>query len=555
MQSRQSLEALFSSILSLCDDMCRRVNMYRPNTSLFTRCARPLRFNNRSVLTASTLAAPACAIRQCSSSPPSPPSSSDHLQRVDSSRKDVSQSKYKVGDIDPELRAPRRATGLFSVKDTEDAAKATVGFSRIDDLESAHTEMVRQQGSESNALLAVTDEERWRHKLMFNHKVIKTPKHLTWAEFGKEVECLDCVIEMDDHRPEEIFSLAFQFRDRRQGSRDSLWVARNDVAKSSALPDLLAAIGSCLGRADVHRTIRFDDGLGAHRELTIKKNSRYTSEIQLAFRPPVEYDLYATVDENAKWETELAEGNVAGWGFHPGLADPEYRDLDDPVGTYHLTMSAHAFSIIILKAIDRLIQRPMTDFYRPSNIAKVVRARTNEEIGVSHAIAGWLGTDEKRFLHYTPMEAIEDHWFGADQPFTLTAIVNKIREMTYLKPENPEFRSWLAVRRHDSATAARNVRAKLLGAGASPLFAPLSHNATVSQLLPKQQRRNLQTTVSIAGMVGMPDETRRLAELKHIAETGKMLGASSIPQQNDSSSSTPLVGNTSKDTSPNSEQK
>jgi hypothetical protein len=435
----------------------------------------------------------------------------------------VQKKEYKIGDIDPELRSPVRATGLFSVRELEDTQSGTIGFSRLDDVESDIFEAQKNTGTSSNALLAVSDEEAWQAKLMFEHKVVKTPKHLTWAELGREVECLDCVIDLDDHRPEEVFGLSFAFKDRRTGTRDIVWQARHDVSSSAALGDLLAAVGSCLGRADVFRTIQFDDGAGTTRELTIQKNSKYTSEVRLSFRPQTQYDAYKVADDAKTFEETLAEEGVGGWGFHPTLTDPEYRDLDDPVGTYQLTISAHAFSIVMLKAIDRLVQRPLRDFYRPSQIAKVIRTSEKEDVGVAHAVAGWLGTEQRRYLHYTPMEAIEDHWFGIDSPFTLTAIVNKLREMTYLKKENPEFKSWLAVRRRDSAIAARNVRAKLLGAGASPLFAPLSHNATVSQMLPKEQRRIVRATVSVAGMVGMPDETRRLAELKQIAETGKML--------------------------------
>lgn len=432
----------------------------------------------------------------------------------------TAKAAVAFGAVDPEGTLPLRATGQFSVKAMDNEAATTVDFRRIDDVETALHE---DRSHRTNAIVAVTDEQRWQQHLMFVHGVRKTPKHLSWAELGREIECLECTFDLDEHKPEEIFTINFFFRDKATGTRDMVFTARNDVATSSTFQDLLAALGSCLGRADVHRTLRFDDGVGTTRELNIRKNSRYTSEVVIAFRPPVQYDLYQQTDDTHAWEKAMEEEGMATWGFHPTLMDPEYRDVEDPVGTYHLTLSAHALATVVLKGIDRLVQRPMTDFYRPSQLVKVAKVLESEDLGVSHAIRGWLGTDTQLYPHYTPMEALEDHWLGADAPFTLTAMVNRLREMTYLKPQNPEFRSWMSVRRRDSARAIRNVRAKLLGAGASPLFTPLAHNATVNQLLPKTQRRKLTATVSIGGVLGMPDETRKLDELRRIAESGKLL--------------------------------
>jgi hypothetical protein len=433
-------------------------------------------------------------------------------------------------------RGPLRATGLWKVAEVQDEANATVNFRHIDDVESAIAE---DAAGRDTALVVLQDEQKWRERMMFVYKFEKTPKHLTWKEFGQEVECLECVIDLDDHRPEELYSMSFFFKDKKTGGRDCVWKAKCDVSYSEALTDLLAAIGSCLGRADVHRTIRFDDGSGVTREINLRKNSRYTSEVVLAFRTKDKYDLLKREGEKNAWEVAQEDAGLNTWGFHPTLMDPEYRDVDDDPTTYHMTISAHAFSCIVLKAIDRLIKRPLKDFYRPSQIANVVRVKKTEDLGMSQAMKGWLGVDDKIYPHYTPMEAIQDHWLGADAPFTVTAVVNKLREMTYLKKENPELQSWLGVRRLDTTKAVRNMRVKMLGAGASPLFAPMSHNATVNQLLPKDQRRKITASVSLAGAIGMPDETRRIAELRAIAQTGLLPDAEEV--RNATSNATKLA--------------
>ncbi|EPY18532.1 hypothetical protein STCU_09888 [Strigomonas culicis] len=212
-----------------------------------------------------------------------------------------------------------------------------------------------------------------------------------------------------------------------------------------------------------------------------------------------------------------AEG-MSTWGYHPSLMDPEYSELDyqDPEGTYEVAISAHGFCFIVLKAINRLLARPMKDFYRPSQLVRTAKVRTEEDIGFSHALAGWLGVDEQIYPHYTPIDALQDHWLGKDAPFSLVAIVNKLREMTYLKKENPEFQSWLSVRHHDTHIAIRNMGVKMLGVGASSLFFPVQHNPTVNRLLPKHQQRRLESKVSINGVLGLPDETRRIEEFKKI---------------------------------------
>lgn len=449
-------------------------------------------------------------------SPPAPSTVSD-VTSPQQRQKDAPVAANANANQPPPIayydNSPKRATGLWKVEELSDDARKTVSFRRIDEVES---EIATSLEARDNALVAVDDEEKWKNKLMFVHKFKKTPKHLTWKELGQEIECLDCVIDLDDHRPEEVFTMTFFFLNRKLGTRDIVWTTRNDVAASEGFTDLLAACGSCLGRSDVHRTIRFDDGVGATRELCIRKNSRYTSEVVLSFRPLVTYDLHQRSEQTDSWESEMEAQGMSTWGYHPSLTDPEYRDTADPVGTYHLTLSAHAFSFVMLRAIERLITRPLKDFYRPSQVMRTVRTQTAEDIGFTAAVRGWLGCDEKKFQHYNPLEAIQEHWLGNDAPFSITAIVNKLREMCYLKPENPEYVSWLSVRQRESAIAVRNVRAKLLGAGASPLFVPLSHNATVNQLLPRDQRRNLKTSISVGGLLGMPDETRRLGELKHI---------------------------------------
>lgn len=427
----------------------------------------------------------------------------------------TNEERYGVVD-----RGPLRANmGQFSVTEIQDKERETVRISALDDIE---THIAEHVTGRNEALVPVVDEEMWKNKLMFVHKFKKTPKHLTWKELGQEIESLDCIIELDDHRPEELYRMNFYFCNKRDGTRDLIWTAGNDISFAEGLTDLLGAVGSCLGRADVHRTIRFDDGKGNLRDLNIRKNSRYTSEVMLAFRPPVTYNMYEHHGENNKWQQEMDDAGLPTWGYHPSLQDPEYRDVDDPAGTYHLALSAHALTFVVLRAIERLCERPLKDFYRPSQLAKTIRKTNTEDVGITHAVMGWLGAEERLYPHFTPLEAIDGHWLGPDAPFNLTSIVNKLREMTYLGKRNPEFHSWLSVRRRDSHLATRNLTAKLLGAGASPLFTPLSHNPTLNVMLPKHQRRRIQATVSLAGSIGMPDETRKIEEIKRIAETGEV---------------------------------
>ena len=429
----------------------------------------------------------------------------------------VSVTSHPIGD-----RSLKRATGLWQVSDVVDTMSSTVNFRHIDEIETSLQEEVRNR---ADAIVPYAEEQKWKHHLMFTHRFQKTPKHLTWKELGQEIECLDCVIDLDEHKPEDAYTLNFYFRDRKHGSRDLVWSARNDVASSEGLSDLLAAVGSCLGRSDVHRTIRFDDGRGRFRELNIKKNSKFTSEVVLAFRPEEGYDAYKRAEHDNTWEDQQNAAGMPSWGYHPSLMDAEYRDVEEAESTYHLNMSAHAFAFIVVTAVDRLLQRPLQDFYRPSKIVTGTVKRA-EDIGLSQAMLGWLGCEERTYPHYHPLEAIEAHWFGPDAPFTLAAIMNKLRSMTYLKPKNPEFHSWLGARTKDTLLAVRNVNAKLAGAGASPLFAPSTHNASMNMMLPKPQRRSIATTVSLSGFIGMPDETRKLDQLRAIAETGKLPASS-----------------------------
>lgn len=410
---------------------------------------------------------------------------------------------------------PLRATGLWSVEEVLDETKKTVDFRKIDEVESHLIEELKEP---DEALIPYDEEERWKHKLMFRHKFKKTPKHLTWKELGEEIECVDCTIDPDEHRPEEIFTIQFYFTDKKSGTRDVVWSARNDVAYSEGFTDLLAAIGACLGRSEVHRTIRFDDGLGTIRDISIRKRSRYTSDIQIAFRPAEKYDKFQRKEEQDEYEAAMEADGMSTWGFHPALMDPEFSELDyqDPEGTYEVAMSAHGFGFVFLKSINRLLSRPMKDFYRPSQLMRTAKVRTADDIGLAHAMKGWMGIDEQIYPHYIPIEALQDHWLGKDAPFSLCAIVNKLREMCYLKPENPEYQSWLSVRRHDTHVAIRNVGVKLLGVGASTLFMPVAHNATVNRLLPKNQQRRLESKFSINAVLGLPDETRRLEEFKQI---------------------------------------
>lgn len=428
---------------------------------------------------------------------------------------------HTSGEIDYAARfskpdhGPVRPTGLWKVKEVEDVDLSTVAFRKIDDIESDILEDLAGRG---DALVPFADEESWKHKLMFQYRFSKTPKHLSWKELGQEVECMDCTIDPDPHRPEELFTVNIFFVDRQRGTRDLVWTARNDVGICEGLTDLMAAVGSCLGRADVFRTIRFDDGNGTTREVCFRKKSRYTSDIQLSFRPPETYNLYERKAQNDAWEAEMASEGMSTWGFHPQLMDPEYvaNEGKDPEGTYTISLSTHAFAFVFLRSIERLLARPMKDFYRASQLQRTVKVAKEDDIGISHALKGWLGIDERIYPHYTPLEAVQDHWLGKDAPFTMVSMVNKLREMAYLKRRNPEFQSWLSVRRRDTSIAIRNTTLKLLGTGASTLFVPVGHNATVNRLLPKHQQRRLESRVSINAMLGMPDETRRLGEFKKI---------------------------------------
>ncbi|KAK7199754.1 hypothetical protein NESM_000021600 [Novymonas esmeraldas] len=423
---------------------------------------------------------------------------------------------------------PLRATGLWSVEEVVDASKRTVDFRRIDEVESELAESLKDT---EEALVPYAEEEAWKHKLMFECKFKKTPKHLTWKELGEEIECMDCVIELDEHRPEELFTILFYFTDKRTGTRDVVWSARNDVSYSEGFTDLLAAVGACLGRSDVHRTIRFDDGVGRTRDLTFRKRSRYTSDVYVAFRPAETYNKFQRKEEEDEYATAMEKEGMSTWGYHPSLMDPEFSELDftDPEGTYEVAISAHGFSFIVLRAVHRLLARPMKDFYRPSQLMRTAKVRTEDEVGFTHALKGWLGVDEQIYPHYTPIEALQDHWLGKDAPFTLCAIVNKLREMNYLKKENPEFQSWLSVRHRDTHLAIRNMGVKLLGVGASTLFVPVAHNPTVNRLLPKQQQRRLESRFSLNAVLGLPDETRRLEEFKQITGHHGITGVPTSP--------------------------
>ncbi|KPI90814.1 hypothetical protein ABL78_0047 [Leptomonas seymouri] len=435
---------------------------------------------------------------------------------------------------------PLRATGMWSVDEVMDEQKKTVDFRRIDDVES---DIVDELRSPEEALVPYEEEEKWKHKLMFQYKFKKTPKHLTWRELGEEVECMDCLIEPDEHRPEEIFTISFYFTNKKTGTRDVVWTARNDVSYSEGFTDLLAAVGACLGRSDVHRTIRFDDGVGCTRDVTFRKRSRYTSDIYVAFRPPEKYNKYERREEKEEYEAAMEKEGMSTWGYHPSLMDPEFSELDfqDPEGTYEVAISAHGFSFIILRAINRLLARPMKSFYRPSQLMRTAKVKTEEEIGFVHAMKGWMGVDEQIYQHFTPIEALQDHWLGKDAPFSLCAIVNKLREMNYLKKENPEFQSWLSVRHHDTHLAIRNLGVKLLGAGASPLFVPVQHDATVNRLLPKSQQRRLESKLSLNALLGLPDETRKLDEFKRITGFESITGATPEPGKSPEADGTKIV--------------
>ncbi|EAN92808.1 hypothetical protein C3747_12g444 [Trypanosoma cruzi] len=426
----------------------------------------------------------------------------------------VTSTEPTDGPMEPDY-GPLRPTGMWNVEEVVDVKNSTVDFRRIDDVES---EVIEALSRPDDAVVPYEEEEKWKHKLMFVHKFKKAPKHLTWRELGEEIECLDCVIDMDEHRPEEIFTISFYFTDKNSGTRDMVWKARNDVSFSEGFTDMLAAIGACLGRASVHRTIRFDDAMGTTRDISIRKVSRYTSDIIIAFRPAESYNKYERKFEQDEYERSMAEQGMSTWGFHPSLMDPEYNTLDfeDPPGTYSTVISAHAFSFIYLRAINRLLSRPLADFYRPSQLMRTAKVRTEDDLGLIHAMKGWMGIEEQVYPHYTPIEAIQEHWLGKDAPFSLVAMVNKLREMTYLKRQNPEFQSWLSIRHHDTHIALRNIGLKLLGVGASTLFVPASHNETVNRMLPKSQQRCLESRFSLNALFGVPDETRKLGEFRKL---------------------------------------
>jgi hypothetical protein len=443
---------------------------------------------------------------------------------------------HTSGEIDYAARfstpdyGPVRPTGLWKVEELHNQSTNTVEFRRIDDIES---DIVEDLAGRGDAVIPYADEETWKHKLMFQYKFSKTPKHLSWKELGQEVECMDCTIEPDPHRPEEIFTISFFFVDRQRGTRDVVWSARNDVATSEGLTDLMAAIGSCLGRSDVFRTIRFDDAQGTTRDVCFRKKSRYTSDIQLSFRPAVKYNLYERKEQNDAWETQMTTEGMSTWGFHPTLMDPEFvaDEGKDPEGTYTVSLSTHAFAFVLLRSMERLLARPMKDFYRSSQLQRTVKVAKEDDIGLSHALKGWMGIDERVYPHFTPIDAIQEHWLGKDAPFTMVSMVNKLREMAYLKRRNPEFQSWLSVRKRDTSLAIRNTTLKLMGTGASTLFVPVGHSATVNRLLPKHQQRRIESKVSINAVLGMPDETRRLGEFKKITGQDRVsLGTGTVQE-------------------------
>jgi hypothetical protein len=190
-------------------------------------------------------------------------------------------------------------------------------------------------------------------------------------------------------------------------------------------------------------------------------------------------------------------------------------------------MSAHAFCFILLKGLERLAARPLQDFYRPSQVARRIKITGSDDIGLIHALKGWMGIDDQKFQATTPIEAIQQHWLGPDAPFSIVAIINRLRELAYLKKKNPEFHSWLSVRQRDTRIALRNVKCKLLGAGASTLFVPTGFNSTVNRLLPKPQQRRIETRFSLNALLGMPDETRKISEFKQLTGRDRITATTS----------------------------
>ncbi|KNH03632.1 hypothetical protein XU18_3312 [Perkinsela sp. CCAP 1560/4] len=426
---------------------------------------------------------------------------------------------------------------------------------------------IDNQSKTDDSLLQLDCELFWKNKLMFDYEFKRSPKHLSWTELGKEVECLECSIDADKHRPEEVYHVAFHFRNLKTGIREKIFEASNDVAEGEGLCDLLAAVGTCLTRPEVHRTIRFDAGRGKYRDINIRKNSKYTSEVIIGFRPfkniqrevkkkrrdasrtyplpkreQMKYvmtrtcalinqarakrEKFSKVVTNhpvpAKTPVEIAFENKSKWGYHSRLLDAEMLE-DDPPGTYHLAISAHALGCVVIRAIEKLIQRPLSSFYRSSQMAQNYVVDESESLGVAHAVYGWLGFEDKVLPHYTPLEAVQRNWLGPEASFSLTAIICKIRELCNLTKKNPETLSWISVRYKDTSLALRNISAKLGGAGPSRLFWPASYNPSINLMLPKAQRKTLRTRVSIAGFLGFSDQTKNLPN----ADTVQQLSAKS----------------------------
>ena len=395
------------------------------------------------------------------------------------------------------------------------------------------------------AIVAHDDEYHWKNKLMFSYDFVKAPKHLSWQDFGKEVECLECTISPDFDRPEQIYHVKFFFKNRANNEAECIFDASNDVSLGEGLSDLLASIGTCLTRAEVHRTVRFYSGPMKWREMNIQKTSRYTSQVTIAFRPwcnkvktlgeknrisaqrrkeNIKYALakfhsfrnsQANLDQEKKVvpsykkfpsrkPADIARQSLNPWGYHDALLDHENIEKD-PVGTYHLTISSHALACAVIRALEVLIQQPLKLFYRPSQHFHSQKLSSYESTGISHAVQGWLGFEDKVYPHYTPLEAIQGNWFGQDAPFHVTALFCKIRELAGLKKRNPETLSWLSVRYADSVVALRNAVAKLEGVGRSRLFNPTSYSASVNSMLPKDHRRELRTRMSLSGFLGFPD--------------------------------------------------
>lgn len=346
----------------------------------------------------------------------------------------------------------------------------------------------------SHPILDLKEEARWKRRLNRSFGVVRTPKHLTWKELGQELDCLRCDILPDPHRPEEVYSMSFHFSHpttteggnggatTSTSSTEVIWEASGDVSFCEGLTDLLAAIGCCLGRAEVRRVIRFDDGAGTRRDIEVAKLGPSTSDILITFHEPVPYDLYEAGGAGG----QAGECSGGGWGYHPSLVESRLSEgREAGGGGYQLSLSAHALSTVVLQAIDRLLDRPLQDFYRASEVSRTRSGAAFWNVGLSQALLGWLGLEERVFPHFTTLEAVQDHWLGADVPHSLTSIINRLREMTYLSRRNPEFHAWLARRRQDSAAALR----KLLGRPVKQAVLPGPPSATatahIRKLLPR----------------------------------------------------------------------